>query len=142
MSAAEPIYFVRFAHRPVPWPERRGRWVWAITDGMAGRTIAKGTALTQRGAVRRQERAYGRCVCVTGTCRADRPVLHPLDRMAAHAITDRLQRDDIPVTVRVDGPDGTVVLWPALALSTEQEVRALHAVLDRTDSPVRWAGVA
>lgn len=139
--SARPIYCYRHG-APGYRRIRPLRWAWTIRDGATGPVLAKGTTLTERGAHRAIERAVRRCVCVAGTCRVDRPVLRPLDRMAAHSITDRLQRDEIPVTVRVDGPDGVVVLWPALALSTEQEVRALTAVLDRTDAPVRWAGVA
>jgi hypothetical protein len=139
MTAAEPIYFAHFAHRPVPWPERRGRWIWAITDGMAGRTIATGHAITRWGAVRKQEQAYGRCVFRAWTFDLG-PVLNPLSKAEACWICAVLDAAGVPVDVDVRGP--AVVLTPRGTLTTEQEVRALTAVLDRTDSPVRWAGVA
>lgn len=135
-----PIYYTRF-EAPGYRRIRRGWWAWWIRDGMTGPILAEGHALTERGALRAIERTTRRCVCVAGDCRCDRPVLHRLTQMEAYALTERLQRDDVPVTVRVDGPD-TVVLWPALALTPRQEAHALRLVLGRTDAPVRWAGVA
>jgi hypothetical protein len=133
----EPIYFEHFAHRPVPWPEHRGRWIWAITDGMAGRAIASGTALTRRGAVRKQEQAYARC---EQRAPYTQEPLHPLTVSEACWICAVLGASGVPVHVDVRGP--AVVITPLRTLSTAQEVRALTAVLERTDAPVRWAGVA
>lgn len=138
-----PIYYCRYespAYRRI----RPLRWRWELRDGPTGPVIASGHTLTETGAHRAITRAARRCVCVTGDIRCDRPVLRPLDAMAAYRLTQRLQREDVPVTVRVDGPDSarTVVLWPALALTSEQEAHTLHVVLAGTDAPVRWAGVA
>jgi hypothetical protein len=137
MSAAEPIYFERFAHRPVPWPERRGRWIWAITDGMAGRAIAAGTALTRRGAVRKQDAAYARCEQRAPYTQEPR---HPLTVAELAWINTVLDLAGVPVEVQKCGT--AVVVTPREELTTAQEVRALTEVLDRTDEPVRWAGVA
>lgn len=138
----EPIYYTAFVHTPMPVYVRLGCWAWKITDGMTGRTLASGTALTKRAAMRRRLFAEARCRRITGDCRCDRPVLHHLSTQEACGLTDRLWLDGVPVTVRVDGPQRTVVLHPALALTTAQQVRALHLVCDKTDAPVRWAGVA
>lgn len=139
---ARPIYCYRHG-APGYRRIRPLRWAWTIRDGSTGPLLAEGVAFTERGAHRAIERAVRRCVCVSGVCRDDRPVLHPLDRMAAHRITEEFELADIPVTVKAsDGPNSTVVLWPALALTPEQEAHVLHAVLDCTDAPVRWAGVA
>ncbi|WP_328465466.1 hypothetical protein OHA21_43660 [Actinoplanes sp. NBC_00393] len=142
MKRRQPIYLTNF-ESPSYTRTRFGRWKWTVRDGMTGPVLATGHTLTERGARRAIERIAERCVCVAGVCRCDRPVLRPLGRMAAYALTERLQRDDVPVTVRVDGPEGApVVLWPALALTPRQEAHTLRLVLDRTDAPVRWAGVA
>ncbi len=72
-------------------------------------------------------------------------VMHALTQPEADGLTRRLQAEDVPVTVRVEGPCGgpyTVVLWPAVALTTPQQAHTLHVVCEATDSPVRWAGVA
>lgn len=141
MTAATKIYVRAFAS---PHSSRRhlGLWTWSITDGLTGPKVAGGTCRTEWGAHRRLEAAAARCVCIAGDVRCDRPVLHPLSQMDAYRLTCRLALDDVPVTVRVDGPPGgsVVVLWPAVALTTVQEVRALRAVLPETDAPVRWAG--
>lgn len=134
---SEPIYYEHFAHRPLPWPERVGRWTWRITDGMAGRTLAEGVALTQRGAVRKQAAAFGRCQQRAPYTQEPR---HPLTVAEACWICAVLGASGVPVHVDVRGP--AVVITPLRTLSTAQEVRALNAVLDRTDAPVRWAGVA
>ncbi|GIE35939.1 hypothetical protein Ait01nite_089840 [Actinoplanes italicus] len=132
-----PIYFEHFAHRPLPWPEHRGRWVWAITDGMAGRAIASGTALTRRGAVRKQEAAYGRC---EQRAPYTQEPLRPLTEEEACLICALLQAKGVPVEVSLCGT--AVVVRQIQRLTTEQEVRVLNAVLDSTDAPFRWAGVA
>ncbi|GAA2681875.1 hypothetical protein [Actinoplanes palleronii] len=137
-----PIYYLDFLHTPMPRRVRFGHWTWVIRDGMTGPVIAAGTALTERAALRQRIHAEVRCVCVAGCCRDDRPVQHPLTAAEANAITRQLDLEGVPVTVRVDGPDRQVVLWPALALTTEQEVRTLRLVCADTDAPVRWAGVA
>lgn len=135
---APTIYLKAFAS-PHSRQVRFGLWQWSITDGLTGPRVTGGTCRTEWGAHRRLERAAARCVCIAGDVRCDRPVLHPLTAMDAYRLTCRLALDDVPVTVRVDGP-GVVVLWPAVALTTVQEVRALRAVLPATDAPVRWAG--
>ncbi|GIF08714.1 hypothetical protein [Actinoplanes siamensis] len=133
----EPIYFENFVHEPLPWPERPGRWSWSITDGMAGRTLASGTALTQRGAIRKQAQAAARC-------EQRAPYTHePLHRLSDEEIVwinVALDLAGIPVTVGRRG--AAVVVTPRRELTTEEEVRALTRVLGRTDEPVRWAGVA
>lgn len=127
-------------------PRRRihiGLWRWSVTDGIGGRVLASGTAMTEWGARVRQGRAYQRCQRLTslpGVCRCDLPVLHPLAPMEAYALTRRFDREGLPVTVKADGP-GVVVLWPALALTTRQQVHAMRVVKAETDAPVRWAGV-
>jgi hypothetical protein len=137
------IYYCRFA-APGARRIRAGRWAWWITDGLTGPVLAEGTARTEWGAHRALNAALSCSEMATGDCRCDRPVLAPLDQMTAYRLSSRLQRDGVPVTVRVDGPKGAgaVVLWPALALSTEQEVRVLRLVTAATDMPMRWAGVA
>lgn len=79
---------------------------------------------------------------LAGVCRCDLPVRHPLSASEAEMLTRELSRDDVPVTVRVDGPGGQVLLWPALALTTRQQVHTLNVVRRVTDAPVRWAGAA
>jgi hypothetical protein len=80
-----------------------------------------------------------------GLCRADLPTRHPLTPDEAIELTAVLAADRVPVTVqlarRERGPV-QVILWPALALTTEQMAHTLRLVTARTDSPVRWAGVA
>jgi hypothetical protein len=69
--------------------------------------------------------------------------MHELTQPEADGLTRRLQAEDVPVTVRVEGGQGgprTVVLWPSLALTTAQQAHTLHVVCHETDSPVRWAG--
>lgn len=138
----EPIYYIDFVHTPMPRRIRLGRWTWTITDGMTGPVLATGTAWTKGAAMRRRLWAEARCRRITGDCRCDRPVLHHISHQEACGLTDRLWQDGVPVTVCVDGPEKTVVLWPALELTTEQQVHALHLVCDTTDATVRWAGVA
>ncbi|GIF14828.1 hypothetical protein [Actinoplanes teichomyceticus] len=71
---------------------------------------------------------------------ARRP-LHPLTVPEAETLTRQLDHDKVPVTVRVEGAyPGTVVLWPALALTTRQQAHTLCLVCRRTDATVRWAG--
>ncbi len=136
-----PLYVTAFAS-PHSRRIHLGLWQWSITDGMTGPRVVGGTCRTERGAHRLLERAAARCVCIAGDVRCDRPVLHPLTAMDAYRLTCRLALDDVPVTVRVDGPPGSlgVVLWPSVALTSKQEARVLHAVLPETDAPVRWAG--
>lgn len=138
---ARPLYCVTFG-APSYHRARLGRWDWAVRDGMTGPTLAQGHTLTERGAHRAIERIVRRCVPISGDFRCDRPVLHYLSHQEVCGLTDELWHDGVPVTVRVDGPARTVVLWPALALTSQQEAHALHVVCDRTDAPVRWAGVA
>src|SRR6478736_2262016 len=57
----EPIYFAAFPHTPMPRRVRPGCWHWQITDGMTGPTLAEGTALTERAALRRRIHAELRC---------------------------------------------------------------------------------
>lgn len=80
---------------------------------------------------------------LAGVCRADRPALHPLTRTEAADLTADLAADGVPVTVQVDrrenGPS-EVVLWPSLALTTEQMAHTLVVVTRATDSRVHWAG--
>lgn len=138
----KPIYYTRF-ESPSYNRAHLGRWEWVIRDGMTGPVLASGHTLTERGAQRAIERVTRRCVCIAGVHRCDRPVLHPLGAMEAYYLTCQLDLDGVPVTVRVDGPaDGTVILWPALALTPRQEAHTLHVVRRATDAPVRWAGVA
>jgi hypothetical protein len=138
---APTLYVSRFAS-PHHQYRHLGLWEWWITDGLTGPRVTGGTSWTERGTYRQIDEATRRCVCIAGDVRCDRPVLHPLTPMDAYRLTCRLALQDVPVTVRVDGPDGAlgVVLWPAVALTTAQEVRALRAVLPVTDAPVRWAG--
>lgn len=135
---APALYVSRFAS-PHSQYRHLGLWEWWISDGLTGPRVTGGTCRTEWGAHRLIERAAARCVCIAGDVRCDRPVLHPLTAQAAARLSLRLAMDDVPVTVRVDGP-GVVVLWPAVALTTKQEARVLHAVLPETDAPVRWAG--
>lgn len=141
---AEPIYYTAFTS-PGRRRIRLGRWEWEIRDGFGGmKVLASGTARTEWGADRSIEKALDRCVCVTGVCRdqpADKPVLRPLGRMEAYALSDRLQRDGVPVTVQVP-VDNLVVLWPALQLDAQQQAHTLNLVVEATDAPVRWAGAA
>ena len=138
---SRPPIYIQHAEAPGYRQVRPFRWKWSVRDSSTGPVLAEGHTITSWGARRRIERVVRRCVCVAGDCRADRPVLRPLSAIAAQVLSELLQRDGVPVTVRVDGPD-TVVLWPALALTSEQEAQTLHAVLPKTDAPVRWAGVA
>lgn len=140
MKTRAPIYFRDF-EAPGYRRIRPFWWLWQIRDSHTGPILAQGHALTEWGAKRRIEQAVRRCVCVAGTCRCDRPVLRPLPPADARALTETLQADGVPVTVRVDGPE-QVVLWPALALTPEQEAHTLHVVCDRTDAQVRWVGWA
>ncbi|GIE75760.1 hypothetical protein Aph02nite_17100 [Actinoplanes philippinensis] len=137
MTAAEPLYYEHFAHRPLPWPEHLGRWTWRITDGMGGRTLIEGTALTERGAARKQAAAFARCQQRAPYTHEPR---HPLTSAELAWINTVLDLAGIPVEVQTCGT--AVVVTPQSKLTTEQEVRALTEVLDRTDAPVRWAGVA
>lgn len=136
-----PIYMRR--HEAPSYRQIRAfRWQWTVRDGMTGPVLATGHTLTAWGARRRIEHVTRRCVCIDGVCRCDNPVLKPLTAMDAYALSDRLQRDGIPVTVRIAGPDDAqiVQLWPALALTPRQEAHTLHLVAKETDMPVRWAG--
>jgi hypothetical protein len=80
---------------------------------------------------------------LTGVCRADRRVRRPLIAFEAEELSEQLQAEGLPVTVQlpVEG-DPQIVLWPALALTTREQVHAMHVVKEATDAPVRWAGVA
>lgn len=139
VETAEQKIYVRHFASPHHTYRHLGLWEWWITDGLTGPRLIGGTSWTERGTYRQIDRATARCVCVAGDVRCDRPVLHPLTSADAKRLTCRLALQDVPVTVRVDGP-GVVVLWPAVELTTAQEVRALRAVLPETDAPVRWAG--
>jgi hypothetical protein len=80
---------------------------------------------------------------LAGTCRADRPVRHPLTRDEADDLTRDLAADGVPVTVQIDRREhgaAEVVLWPALALTSWQMAHTLLLVIARTDSRVHWAG--
>ncbi len=134
------LFYTKFAS---PRYERRwiGRWRWEIRDGLGGITVlASGHTLTERGAHRRIERTLRRCEQLTWTTATDRPVLRPLSEAEACLICALLQHHGVPVDVSLCGV--AVVVTPIAELTTEQEVRALTAVLDVTDAPVRWAGVA
>lgn len=140
---SEPVYYMRFASY------RSGgrllRRTWEVTDGLGGRVLLSGRALTRRGAKRAAAAAAATCRPLpVGVCRCDLPVLHPLSAMEAYALTCRLDVAGIPVTVRVDGPVNApeVVLWPALQLTSAQQARTLHAVRRVTDAPMHWAGAA
>lgn len=139
MTARRPVYCYRhgapFYRQVRPW-----RWVWQVRDGMTGPVLAEGRTLTERGAHRAIERVLRRCVCVEGVCRVDLPVRHALTASEATCLSSRLERDGVPVTVRVDGPDGEVILWPALALTSRQMAHTLVTVRRETDAPVHWAG--
>jgi hypothetical protein len=76
---------------------------------------------------------------LAGICRNDRPVRHPLSAMELNNLNATLYADGVPVTVQTVGTT-LVVLWPALALTTEQQVHAVRLVTARTDATVRWAG--
>lgn len=141
MTKPKPLYCVTFGS-PSYRRVRLGRWAWAVRDGMTGPVLAEGHTLTERGAHRAIERTVRRCVPISGDCRCDRPVLHRLTPAEAAALNARLEAERVPVTVRIDNPAADVVLWPALELTTEQQVHAMRLVCDRTDAPVRWAGVA
>jgi hypothetical protein len=78
---------------------------------------------------------------VANIVRYDRPVLHRLAQHEVDRINAQLAADGVPVTVRIDGPAAEVVLWPAVALTTAQEVHAMHVVMVVTDAPVHWAGI-
>lgn len=128
---------------------RLGYRTWEVTDGIGGPLLVSGWALTRAGAERAAAEAAATCVPwvepepLAGVCRADLPVLHPLTAMEAYELTCRLALDDVPVTVRVDGPDGgprEVVLWPALALTARQQAHTLVEVRRVTDAPMHWAG--
>jgi hypothetical protein len=129
---------------------------WEVTDGIGGPVLASGRRLTRRGAEKAAAHAAALCgpwepdpdpepalnpEPLEGVCRCDRPVLHPLKPMDAYALTRTLELADIPVTVKLP-TDNLVELWPALALTTRQVVRAQRLVQRATDAPVRWAGVA
>lgn len=134
-----PIYLYRFES---PGYRKVGpcRWSWEIRDSMTGPVLTSGHTLTEWGAKRRIERAVRRCVCIAGVHRCDLPVRHCLTHDEVSALNALLTADDVPVTVRVDGPGGEVVLWPALALDSRQMAHTLVAVRRRTDAQVRWAG--
>ena len=48
--------------------------------------------------------------------------------------------DKVPVTAKLDGPPGTVVLHCALTPDTRQVARTLITVRRITDAPLHWAG--
>lgn len=144
----------KFAHYTT---HRVARWrhAWEVTDGIGGPVLLSGRRLTRRGAEKAAANAAATCepwvepepepepVHLDGVCRCDRPVLHPLDRVEAYKLTRRLQLDEVPVTVQVPTEaEDLVVLFPALALTTRQQVHAMRVVKSTTDAPVRWAGVA
>jgi hypothetical protein len=135
-----PIYYCRFA-APGSRRIRPGRWSWWITDGLTGPILTQGTACTEWGAHRALDRALRRCEMATGVCRCDRPVLAPLDPVTAKTLNVRLKAKGIPVTVQLP-TEGVAVLWPAVALTTEQEMHTYALVTAETDMPMRWAGVA
>jgi hypothetical protein len=141
----EPVYYFRVA-RYSTTGGRLLRRTWEVTDGIGGRVLLSGRALTRRGAERAAAEAAATCrPGPVGIHRCDLPVRHLLSQMEAYSLTRRLDRDGVPVTVRVDGPDGgpkRVVLWPALRLSTRQQAHTLRLVTAETDAPVRWAGAA
>jgi hypothetical protein len=57
----EPIYFTGIPFTPMPRKVRIGRWTWILTDSQTGETLAEGTALTERAALRRRIHAELRC---------------------------------------------------------------------------------
>lgn len=62
-------------------------------------------------------------------------VARPLTDTDAADIRDKLLQDGIDVVPAVD-VHGVVHLWEQTRLDTRQQVTALRAVLDRSDSPV------
>lgn len=132
-----PIYYADFPYSPMPRRSRLGRWTWVITDGMTGRVIASGTALTEGGALRDRIRAEVRCEQRAPYTQEPQ---HPLTVQEIAWISTVLDVAGIPVDLTVSG--GTVVVTPRRELTTSEEVRALRQVAGRTDAPVRWAGVA
>jgi hypothetical protein len=138
---AQPIYLQTFES---PGYRRTGtfRWTWEIRDSMTGPVLASGHTLTGWGAQRRIARAVRRCVCIAGVHRCDLPVRHPLTAAEAERLTAQLRYDNVPVTVRLDGPPGLVLLWPALTLTSRQQAHTLVTVRRATDAPVRWAGAS
>jgi hypothetical protein len=135
-----PIYLKTF-ESPGYRRVRLGRWSWEIRDSMTGPVLTSGHTLTEWGARRRIERAVRRCVCIAGVHRCDLPVRHKLTADETKALNVLLAADKVPVTVRQDGPDGEVVLWPALALDSRQMAHTLRLTTRATDAQVRWAGV-
>jgi hypothetical protein len=67
-------------------------------------------------------------------------VAHPLTFADLDRVNLCLALDGIPVTARLDGPPGVVLLHCALSPDTRQVARTLHTVCRATDAPVRWAG--
>jgi hypothetical protein len=132
-----PIYYADFVHTPMPRRSGAFRWAWTITDGMAGRTLASGTTLTRAGALRARIRVEVRCEQRAPYTQQPQ---HMLTRQEIGWINAVLDVAGIPVEVELCGT--AVVVTPRRELTTEQEVRALSEVLDRTDAPVRWAGMA
>jgi hypothetical protein len=121
-----------------PSPQSRrihlGRWVWAITDGLTGPAIISGRAISEWGALRKIERAVGRC-----EQRVDCDARHPLTRSEALQICACLAVEGIRITIKLSEAVDVYAVGP---VDTRQEVAALGAVLARTDAPVRWhAGV-
>lgn len=62
---------------------------------------------------------------------------HALSGAEAATICRRLERQHIPVLVAVDDA-ATVHLWPQRKVKTAEEVTALTAFIDVTDSRIAW----
>lgn len=130
-----PPLYTRFA-APRSRRIRLGRWEWAVTDGIGGPVLASGHTLTWYGTSRRLDRAVRSCrPRPHHITRDDRPARHPLSAVEAVAICDDLAAEGIRIVIRLGD---CVDVTPCAAVDTAQEVRALAAVLGRTDVPVRW----
>lgn len=65
-------------------------------------------------------------------------------RLVSHDDVRRINRQltaaRIPVTARLDGPPGTILLHCALSPTTPQIARTLHIIRAVTCAPMHWAG--
>jgi hypothetical protein len=111
---------------PATHPFRLGllRWAWEVTDGYTGPVLATGTTRTRRGAQIAASFAAAAC--------------EPALSLRLQWIADRLRREGLRVSVRLDEQD-RVCVRPLCACSTRDEVRVLRAFLAITRT-VRWEG--
>jgi hypothetical protein len=118
----QPTYYASFVHTPMPVRVRRGRWSWMVQDGMTGPTLASGTALTERAALRARIRAEVDC----------RPEQERLDDICA-----RLLAEGLPVEARYDERHRVCVT--AACACSDVDHRRVMLAFARVIGPVVWS---